>query len=214
MTAKTAVDLAFNFGATKAHTLTVSPGVYWGLNEAGGMQFNKNYAQFGVMIGYTYHFKTSNGTRHFKTYDVGAMLNEVGRLNDELAKKPKEVEVIKYVDRVVNNTTNNYNAPTTNALAQATGFGINETVYFAFNSAELDARAKETLDKLGQNGVYVIDAYASSEGNTAYNKELSQRRADAVKAYLESRGARVESAVGHGVLFGTTTGRVAVVKNK
>ena len=214
LTAKTAVDLAFNFGATKAHTLTVSPGVYWGLNEAGGMQFNKNYAQFGVMVGYTYHFKTSNGTRHFKTYDVGAMLNEVGRLNDELAKKPKEVEVIKYVDRVVNNTTNNYNAPTTNALAQATGFGINETVYFAFNSAELDARAKETLDKLGQNGIYVVDAYASSEGNTAYNKELSQRRADAVKAYLESRGAKVDSATGHGVQFGTTTGRVAVVKLK
>lgn len=211
LTAKTAIDLAFNFGATKAHTFTVSPGVYWGLNEAGGMQFNKNYAQFGVMVGYTYHFKTSNGTRHFKTYDVGAMLNEIGRLNDELAKKPKEVEVIKYVDRVV---INNNAAPTTNALAQATGFGVNETVFFAFNSDELDARAKETLDKLGQNGIYVVDAYASSEGNTAYNKELSQRRADAVKAYLESRGARVESAVGHGVLFGTTTGRVAVIKNK
>ena len=211
LTAKTAIDLAFNFGATKAHTFTVSPGVYWELNEAGGMQFNKNYAQFGVMVGYTYHFKTSNGTRHFKTYDVGAMLNEIGRLNDELAKKPKEVEVIKYVDRVV---INNNAAPTTNALAQATGFGVNETVFFAFNSDELDARAKETLDKLGQNGIYVVDAYASSEGNTAYNKELSQRRADAVKAYLESRGARVESAVGHGVLFGTTTGRVAVIKNK
>ena len=178
------------------------------------MQFNKNYAQFGVMVGYTYHFKTSNGTRHFKTYDVGAMLNEIGRLNDELAKKPKEVEVIKYVDRVVNNTTNNYNAPETNAFGEAKGFGVSETVYFAFSSAELDARAKETLDKLGQNGVYVIDAYASSEGNTAYNKELSQRRADAVKAYLESRGARVDSATGHGVQFGTTTGRVAVVKLK
>ena len=167
---------------TPAFPIGGYPGVYWGLNEAGGMQFNKNYAQFGVMVGYTYHFKTSNGTRHFKTYDVGAMLNEIGRLNDELAKKPKEVEVIKYVDRVVNNTTNNYNAPETNAFGEAKGFGVSETVYFAFNSAELDARAKETLDKLGQNGVYVIDAYASSEGNTAYNKELSQRRADAVKA--------------------------------
>ena len=54
----------------------------------------------------------------------------------------------------------------------------------------------------------------SSEGSTEYNKELSQRRADAVKAYLEGRGARVESAVGHGVQFGATTGRIAVVSNK
>ena len=209
LTAKTAIDLAFNLGRTKAHTLTVSPGVYWGLNEAGNIKFNKNYAQFGVMVGYTYHFKTSNGTRYFKTYDVGAMTDEISRLNEELAKKQKEVEVIKYVDRVVINN----NAPNTNAVA-ATGFGVNETVFFAFDSAELDGRAKETLDKLCQNGIYVIDAYASSEGSTEYNKELSQRRADAVKAYLEGRGARVESAVGHGVQFGNTTGRIAVVSNK
>jgi hypothetical protein len=202
LTAKTAVDLAFNFGRTKAHTLTVSPGVYWGLNEAGDIKFNKNYAQFGVMVGYTYHFKTSNGTRYFKTYDVGGMGDEISRLNEELAKKPTEVEVIKYVDRVVNNTTNNY-INTSNTY-----------VFFAFDSAELDARAKEELDKLGQNGIYVIDAYASWEGGTEYNMALSQRRADAVKAYLESRGARVESAVGHGVQFGTTTGRIAIISNK
>ena len=206
LTAKTAVDFAFNLGKEKAHTITVSPGVYWNLNETGAVQFNKNFAQLGVMVGYTYHFKTSNGTRHFKTYDVGAMAAEIGHLNEELAKKPKEVEVIKYVDR--------NNAPATNAFGNVTGFGVTETVYFAFNSAELDARAKETLDKLGQNGVYVIDAYASSEGSTAYNLKLSQRRADAVKAYLESRGAKVDSATGHGVQFGTTTGRVAVVKLK
>ena len=210
LTAKTAIDLAFNIGNKKAHTITVSPGVYWGLNEVGNIKFNKNYAQFGVIVGYTYHFKTSNGTHTFKTYDVGAMIGEIDRLNSELAKKPTEVEVIKYVDR----TVNNYNAPVTNAVASATGFGVNETVFFAFDSAELDDRAKETLNKLGENGVYVIDAYASNEGNIEYNKALSQRRADAVKAYLEGRGAKVDSAVGHGVVFGPTTGRVAVIKLK
>lgn len=206
LTAKTAVDFAFNLGAKKAHTITVSPGIYWGLNAVDNIKFNKNYAQFALMVGYTYHFKTSNGTHHFKTYDVGAMIDEINRLNDELAKKPTEVEVVKYVDREV---------PATNAVEEkATGFGVNETVYFAFNSAELDARAKETLDKLGQNGIYVVDGYASSEGSTAYNLKLSQRRADAVKAYLESRGARVDSATGHGVQFGTTTGRVVIVTLK
>jgi len=210
LTAKTAVDLAFNFGKTKASTITISPGVYWGLNEEGNLKFNKNYAQFGVMIGYTYHFKTSNGTRHFKTYDVGAMLGEIDRLNDELAKKPKEVEVIKYIDRVVIN--NNNPAPVNNL--GATGFGVKETIFFAFDSAELSNEAKATLDKLGQNGIYEVLGYASSEGNTEYNKALSQRRADAVKAYLESRGARVDKAEGLGVVFGPTTGRVAVVTTK
>jgi len=204
LVAKTAIDLAFNLGTQKQHSIVVSPGIYWGLNEEGNIKFNKNYAQFGITVGYIYHFKTSNGTHHFKTYDVGAMTDEIGRLNDELAKKSKEVIVEKIV-----------NAPTTNATDEhATGFGVNETVYFALNSDELDARAKETLDKLGQNGVYAVDAYASSEGSTEYNLALSQRRADAVKAYLEGRGARVDSAVGHGVQFGTTTGRVAIVRLK
>lgn len=207
LTAKTAVDLAFNLGNKKAHTITVSPGIYWGLNEVGNIKFNKNYAQFGVMVGYTYHFKTSNGTHAFKTYDVGAMISEIDRLNSELAKKPTEVEVIKYVDR----TVNNYNAPVTNAVATSS---IDTYVFFAFDSAELDDRAKAELDKLGQNGIYDIVAFASNEGNLEYNKALSQRRADAVKKYLEDRGCRINSAEGKGVVFGPTTGRVAIVTNK
>jgi len=200
LTAKTAVDLAFNLGNKKAHTITVSPGIYWGLNEVGNIKFNKNYAQFGIMVGYTYHFKTSNGTHAFKTYDVGAMIGEIDRLNSELAKKPAEVEVIKYVDRVVNNY---YNGSVTDAY-----------VFFAYDNAELDDRAKAELDKLGQNGVYDIVAFASNEGTAEYNKALSQRRADTVKAYLEGRGCKINSAVGKGVAFGITTGRVAVVTSK
>ena len=173
----------------------------------GHVKFDKTYAQLGVMVGYTYHFKTSNGTHAFKTYDVGAMIAEIDRLNDELAKKPKEVEVIKYVDR----TVNNYNAPVTNSFANA---GNGTYVFFAFDSAELDDRAKEALDKIGQNGVYDIVAFASNEGNLEYNKALSQRRADAVKKYLEDRGCKINSAEGKGVVFGPTTGRVAIITNK
>jgi outer membrane protein OmpA-like peptidoglycan-associated protein len=136
------------------------------------------------------------------------MTDEIGRLNEELAKKPKEVEVIKYVDR----TVNNYNAPVTNTVASVNATDV--YVFFAFDSAELDARAKEELDKLGQNGVYDIVAFASNEGGTEYNIALSQRRADAVKAYLEGRGCKINSAVGKGVAFGITTGRVAVVTSK
>lgn len=202
LSAKTAIDFVFNLGAKKAHTVMVSPGVYWSLNETGKVQFNKNYAQFGVMVGYAYHFKTSNGTHAFKTYDVGAMREDIDRLNKELAKKPKEVVVEKIVEKIVTN----------DSIIKT---NVTDTyVFFNINSAELDSRAKEQLNKLGENGIYVVDAYASSEGTTEYNKALSQRRADAVKTYLEGRGCKVDSAVGHGVQFGTTTGRVAVVTNK
>lgn len=200
MLAKTGVDLAFNLGKTKAHTVAITPAVYWNLTGSADhkMSFNKHRAQLGVFASYVYHFKTSNGTRHFKTYDVGAMLGEINRLNQELAKKPAEVVVEKVVTKIVPTVVN-----TTNA-----------TIFFAFDSDELDDRAKAELDKLGENGIYCIDAYASSEGSTKYNVALSQRRADVVKKYLEGRGIKVESAVGHGVQFGTTTGRVAIVMVK
>ena len=107
-----------------------------------------------------------------------------------------------YVDR----TINNYNGSVINIT--------DSYVFFAYDSAELDDRAKAELDKLGENGVYDIVAFASNEGTAEYNKALSQRRADAVKAYLEGRGCKINSAVGKGVAFGITTGRVAVVTSK
>ena len=200
LTGKTAIDINFNLGKKKAHTISLTPGVYWMLSNGNHVKFDKRAAQLALMIGYTYHFKTSNGTHHFKTYDVGAMIDEIDRLNEELAKKPTEIikEVVKEVPNEV----------TTNSEA----INVTDTyVFLAFDSDELDARAKAELDKLGQNGIYRVDAYASNEGGAEYNMELSQRRADAVKAYLEERGCKVDAAEGHGIAFGITTGRVAIV---
>ena len=99
-----------------------------------------------------------SGTHAFKTYDVSAMTDEINRLNDELAKKPNEIEVIKYVDPKVNK----HNTCATNSVTIST----KETVFFAFDNAELDTNAKETLDKLEKNNVYVVRGYASNEGSS------------------------------------------------
>jgi len=214
---KTGLDFAFNLGKNKAHTVSLRPGIYWNLNApAGGtmhngtadryLRFQHKRAQLYVGAAYTYHFKTSNGTRHFKTYDVGAMEDEIARLNAELKKKPKEViktvEVVKPVKAPV----------PTNGIHP--GFGVKESVFFAYDSAELDDRAKETLDKLGENGIYVVRGYASIEGSPEYNKALSLRRAEAVAEYLRARGAKVDTVEGLGVVFGPTTGRVVIVTTK
>jgi outer membrane protein OmpA-like peptidoglycan-associated protein len=197
---KTGLDLAFNLGKAKAHTVSIRPSVLWNVTDGNAMplEFNADKAQLYLGVAYTYHFKTSNGTRHFKTYDIGAMTNEIARLNDELAKKPKAIvrEVVKTVE------------------VPAAGFEVKETVFFAFDSDKLDDNAKATLDKLGQNGVYVVRGYASNEGSAEYNKALSLRRAEAVAEYLRNRGAKIDTVEGLGVLFGPTTGRVAIVTLK
>lgn len=68
-------------------------------------------------------------------------------------------------------------------------------VYFNFDSDVLTPAAKEKLDKVvgilenakNVNSVDIV-GYADQLGNYNYNKRLSNRRAKAVRSYIESRG--------------------------
>jgi len=63
-------------------------------------------------------------------------------------------------------------------------------VNFAFGSAALTADAKSALDQIAEEAgrqkgfVIEVTGFASSDGNPEVNRRLSQRRADAVVAYL------------------------------
>lgn len=200
ITAKTALDIYWNIGHNRPISIVVSPGIYWNLNNfnnpVSSLQFNRHHAQFALMGSFIWHFKGSNGKRYFTKYDVGAMMDEINRLNEELAKKPTEVEVvrteIKEVPGGVITVDNSY------------------IVTFAKKSYQLSDYAKEMLDIIPAGINVRIFATASPEGNSDFNKQLSQLRADAVKDYLEGRGVKVLSSEGYGVM-GETSNRIAVV---
>lgn len=198
--AKTGVDFNFNLGKKKAHTIAVTPAIYW--NLTGGhakIQFNSSRAQFGLFASYIYHFKTSNGTHHFKTYDVGAMIGEIDRLNEELAKKPKEVEVEKVVEKIVEKPVT---VTSTN--------GETWIVTFATGSAKLTPEAKFILNQVGNDAIVNVTATASPDGSAKFNQKLSEKRAKVVADFLTARGVKVNSAEGKGV--DSEKGRSAVVK--
>ena len=134
-----------------------------------------NGAQLYLGAAYTYHFKCSNGTHYFKTYNIGDFENTIDSLRQELAKKPKEVikEVVKEVQ-----------VP---AKTQKIYAG-DSYIFFAQNSAELTSEAKAVLDNV--EGSVDIIATASPEGSADYNQSLSERRAKAVADYLAD-GAKV-----------------------
>ena len=194
LTAKTSLDFDFNIGKTKAHTISLSPGVFWVLNPVHKIQFNKNFAQVGVMLGYTYHFKTSNGSRHFALYDVGWMQSEIDRLNNELEQKPTEVitEVIKEVQvpMIMNDEV---------------------VVFFAKGSAVLTDEAKETLNKV--RGTVNIYGFASPEGSKDFNDRLASMRAQVVADYLVNlpQYIKINACEGKGTID-DTTGRVTIVQ--
>ncbi len=198
LTAKTGVDLAWNLGSNKEHSIVVTPAVFWNLNKYDKIAFNKNGAQLGLNIGYVYHFMTSNGTHHFKTYDIGAMNDElrlanekINTLRTELAKKPKTTETV-VTERLVEKVRTEW------------------VVWFAQNSAELTTDAVKTLNTVGSNSIVDIVATASPEGTVEFNQKLSEKRAEAVATFLKGRGVKVNSYMGMGVQGGASN-RLAIV---
>ena len=199
LTAKTGADIAFNFGRTKAHSLVLTPAVYWNLNKFDDIRFDKRGAQLAVNVSYIYHFKTSNGTRHFKTYDVGAMMEEIGRLNDELAKKPQTVVVEKVVEKIVKvQVPVTQEAPKTAAVAVVNKEIKSWTIPFASGKSTLSNEAKNVLKKVAKGTTVDVVATSSPDGNKALNQRLSEARAKSVADFLTKNGVKVKSAVGKG----------------
>ena len=198
LTAKTGLDLAFNLGKKKAHSIVITPAVYWNLNKFGDIHFDKRGSQLAVNLSYIYHFNTSNGTHHFKTYDVGAMIAEIDRLNGALAEC--ESREAKVVERVVEK-------PVT-VIKSANDTWV---VTFATGSSELTNEAKFILNQIGNDAIVDVTATASPDGSAEFNKKLSEKRAEVVAVYLmKERGVKVNSFVGKGV--NAETGRSAIVK--
>ena len=67
------------------------------------------------------------------------------------------------------------------------------SVHFAFNKADLTAKAKAALDQLlaeipnTKGYLVVVEGDTDSVGSANYNYKLSERRADAVVQYLSSK---------------------------
>lgn len=199
---KTAIDFNFNLGSKRAHTLFVSPGVYWDLCNNGKIQFNKHKAQFAIFAGYVYHFKTSNGTHHFKVYDVEGLMSQINNLQRENEDLKNEV---KYQQNQVSKVETK---PEIKVVKEIEYVNATYVIDFAQNSYELTDTAKVTLNNI--NGTVDVFGYASPEGSESYNKKLSQKRADVVAAYLKNRGVQIRQAIGKGVV-GIASNRTAIV---
>ncbi len=69
-------------------------------------------------------------------------------------------------------------------------------VYFEFNSAELKPEAQQLLRKVGkalsatdlETFRFSVEGHTDSVGGEAFNADLSRRRAEAVRAFLEANG--------------------------
>jgi len=85
-------------------------------------------------------------------------------------------------------------APTTQAVKMLAAKPSSNGVYFAFDSASLDAAGSATLDAyaawLNDHGAVsvTVEGNCDQRGSREYNLALGQQRADSVRGYLVDRG--------------------------
>lgn len=84
-------------------------------------------------------------------------------------------------------------------------------VYFAFDSSDLTPEGRQWLDYdvrciKARGKPVVLDGYSDAKGEAGYNVDLSNRRAMAVKQYLDQSGVSTVQIAGKGEQNPVTTG--------
>jgi OOP family OmpA-OmpF porin len=86
-------------------------------------------------------------------------------------------------------------------------------VFFNYDSSRLSAGAMNALDEVVRAAkkldpkMILVSGHADRRGNAGYNQKLSEKRAEAVQAYLTSRGLSADQVIVRG--FGENKPRVA-----
>ena len=132
-----------------------------------------------------------------KADDARVAAGQAQRDQIMLAARNREVQNAKMATNVALDQRDQLQAEVDQLKATPTPRGLVMTlgdVLFDTGRAELNPGAARKLDQLAQflnehkDRRVQIDGFTDSVGTDAYNEQLSQRRADAVKAALTSRG--------------------------
>lgn len=206
LSAKTGLDFAFNLGSQKEHQIYIEPAVIWNLNKSGfdGIEFNKHYAYLSLSLGYNYKFGCSYGGHNFKTgRDCDAELAKLQALLDECNRRPAKIEKVEVIKEVPKEVIKYVEKP---------GIAMEnlKVVPFEVNKWYISDNAKNDLNSIPAGAHVQVIGTASPEGNSGWNQELSNNRAQAVADYLSERGVVVDSCEGRGV-EGKTSNRLAIV---
>ena len=175
----TKFGLNFNYNVTDSWCIQLRPSVAYNIN--GGNGFNVNNAVGQVTAGIIYRFKTSNGTYSFnkaKLYnqsEIDELNSKINQLQDDLTSAKEAMNTIETIDTVF------ITKPTIDG--NIVSFRLNSSIVDETQMANIDKVAKLLYNN--ENIHVILKGYADKNtGNPSYNKNLSERRAEAVKNIL------------------------------
>lgn len=125
---------------------------------------------------------------------IGTVEQRLAALESELQELEREFEV------------------TVQRLEEELRFDV--PVYFGFDSAELPGDANAILDRFASvaqryypDALVTVEGFTDPSGSAAYNRQLGQRRADAVRQYLVEGSAFPEARI-RSVSYGEDSSRL------
>lgn len=212
MTSKFGLNLGFNLGKVKQFTLALKPAIIYNIDGRLGARstgnnavaYNSNKANFELMAGLSYHFKTSNGTHHF-TYARLYDQNEIDGLNDKInsmrgeldgkdadlrAANQKINDLNDEVNRLKNRKPNEVRVVET--VTQQTR-SMESVVTFRQGKSTVDNAQLPNVERVAtylnnhKNSTVIIRGFASPEGSQEVNERIAKARAEAVKDILVKR---------------------------
>jgi OOP family OmpA-OmpF porin len=223
MTSKFGLNLGFNIGKAKQFTLAVKPAIVYNIEgrsqNNNAVAFNSNKANFELMAGLAYHFKTSNGTHHF-TYARLYDQNEIDGLNDKINNLRGELDGKDNDLKTANNRINDLNneverlknrkpneVRVVETVTQQTR-SMESVVTFRQGKSTVDNAQLPNVERVAtylnnhKDATVIIRGFASPEGSQEVNERIAKARAEAVKDILVKRyrinASRID-AQGNGV---------------
>ena len=134
------------------------------------------------------------------TTEYSVVAKKEGFVKDSLSVKTKENKNITVFQTLKEQKKIENSVPTSKAFEPS-------NVYFDFDSYKITSLSAQELDKLitvlkeNQDLSLKIESHTDAVGSKAYNKYLSEKRAESTRAYIVSQGidpSRILSAMGYG----------------
>lgn len=202
-TSKLGLNFNFNLGREKAWTVALKPAIVYGLEGTCSRtpaQFNVNKSVVELAAGVTYHFRTSNGKRYFKTvkpYDqsevdgLNAKVNDLRKMVGERDEQIRQREAdIRKLQQQLNEERNRKPIVETRVNTRQT---MESVVTFRQGKSVVDASQQPNVERIAtylrnhRDATVVVKGYASPEGSAEINARLALARAEAVKSLLVNK---------------------------
>jgi outer membrane protein OmpA-like peptidoglycan-associated protein len=176
-----------SYSVNKAFSIVAKPHIEWNHVNDG---LNVDKSRVGLQVGVTYKFPNKYGYRGFYVCDREFLAELVNQLRADNELKEQRLAGQIEINNQLNAQLQSHKCAVDTVIIDNT---IAPTIGFVINKAELTPQSDAYLYSIAQaykNSELIVKGYADIKtGNPEYNKDLSLKRAEAVKNKLIEYGA-------------------------